>query len=187
MSAFLKIALPLALLTSCAAAKERTISIEARPALQEGYGGSKQLSAQQGGIVVYSTWPAEAPKLDQKRTYRFELVQEYRPHSPGTTDKIPVGFWTSRLVKVFEGDRLVYDASICPVHHRQMTLQAVPISYGLPSFSNEYQKARDTRFPHANSYVLGGCSVGPEKNARVFRCKDCIGEEKAWEARNAPR
>lgn len=189
MSALLKIALPLAILTSCAAVKERAISIEARPVIKEEF-GRRVLSAGEGQNVVYAAWPkggeSQLPELDPRKTYRFELIQEYQRFPLGALEGIPAGYWRSDLVRIGQEDRTLYDATICRVHQHQMTRQTLPISYGLPLFSKEYLEARKTRFPNANSTVLGGCSVSPDsaKHSRNFRCERCIQEERAWEEQN---
>lgn len=185
MTACLKIAAAAALLSSCSHVVERELSIEAKPVLKK-ESGYTSLTASQGEIEVSSIWSLGkkiAPaQLDPKKTYRFDLIQE-RSKMAGIEGESQ-GSWSSELVRISDGDRVLYDTTVCPVHQLHMTRQTIPISYGFPSYTSSYLKALKTRFPCANSSVLGGCVVGPEKYARSFRCKRCIQEERAWETEN---
>jgi len=148
------------------------------------------LSAGEGENAVFVAWPkdgeSQLPKLDPRETYRFELIQEYQRFPQGGLEGIPAGHWRSELIRIEQKDRTLYDATICRIHQHQMSRQTVPISYGLPLFSKEYLEELKTRFPNANSAVLGGCSVSPDspKYSRSFRCERCMQEERAWEEQN---
>lgn len=190
MSIYPKLALLLAI-PSCSQVKERSITIESKPVISK-ESGYTLLTASQGDVEVFTAWPRDGEKqtakLDLRKTYRFDLLQQRR-HLPHRILDERSSYWSADLVSISDGDQMIYDATICPVHRIQMKRHTVLISYGFPSFPKGYLEARKTRFPNANSMVLGGCTVGPhsDKHERTFRCERCIQEERAWEKANSHR
>ena len=184
MTARLKLAAAALLLSSCSHVVERPLSIEAKPILEKEFGYTS-LIASQGDIKVFTPLPPgheKAPvQLDPKKSYRFDLIQERREMT-GSVGGQPQYHWDSELVKISDGDRVIYDGTVCPVHRIHMERQTVPISYHAPGYTRSYLIARETRFPHATSSVLGIRGIKSEKCARLFRCESCIREERAWQA-----
>jgi hypothetical protein len=69
----------------------------------------------------------------------------------------------------------------CPVHEAKMSVEIVPVVYGLPHESEfEEMKEAGNRFPFGRDYVLGGCIRGGYKWARVFRCATCRRARADW-------
>ncbi|MFL6196138.1 MAG: hypothetical protein ACJ75H_18305 [Thermoanaerobaculia bacterium] len=79
----------------------------------------------------------------------------------------------------------------CPVHHEAMTVDVVPIHYGLllpeaaglagPRQEVEaYWREKRAYFPETSRGVSGGCIVGVEKEAEVYSCRSCREAEAAW-------
>ncbi len=73
------------------------------------------------------------------------------------------------------------EADACPVHHRPLVLDLVPVSYGLRGIDAELQDARRKQFPYANKESPGGCVVMPWKEALVLYCPACRQAETEWE------
>jgi hypothetical protein len=70
---------------------------------------------------------------------------------------------------------------ICGVHQIAMETRTVPIHYGLRAGPDrEFAAARATDFPHAPTFVGGGCMVGREKSALVWACPSCEAARDAW-------
>jgi TonB family protein len=71
----------------------------------------------------------------------------------------------------------------CALHHEPMTVERVPILYGMPMVSDDdrqYFAARDAEFPNARSATLGGCVAGPERFAEVYVCESCRRAKERW-------
>lgn len=90
------------------------------------------------------------------------------------------------LVRVGQGERLLYDREICEVHHRRMSRREVPIEYGLSGgFDEAIPSLEEQRaaFPHALEFRSGGCIVGAQKTAQVFVCEECKRAHRVWLSR----
>ena len=91
--------------------------------------------------------------------------------------------YTYDVIRVAQSGRVLFDRSICEVHHTLMKREQLPISYGLPArrflepTSNEFSSL----FPHHQEFVLGGCVVGKDKTALTFVCQKCRDARKAWD------
>ena len=74
------------------------------------------------------------------------------------------------------------ESGICLLHGLPLQEDTVPILYGLlaPSYWEAYEKACEQEFPHANSFIAGGCVVESVKEDKVFFCSLCRQAEKAW-------
>ncbi len=117
-------------------------------------------------------WSNLAPKpdrMEKNRFYTLELLEEeWRPFGNRSDD----AYWRSELVRVLDGSKLLYDASICRKHHIQMDRKLVKISYGLPSFTPEWKTLRENA-PNDGT-VLGGCSVDSSRlETRTWVCPTC--------------
>lgn len=60
----------------------------------------------------------------------------------------------------------------------------MPVRYGLIRFRPEYLEAQRMSFPHAKTFVLGGCLIGSKKTAEVRYCRDCREAEQRWHEEN---
>lgn len=80
----------------------------------------------------------------------------------------------------------------CSIHGTPLRRDTVEIAYGLIVFRPGYAEAQAADFPHAESYVLGGCvdHGASEPTAEVAYCFLCRAAERAYvvavaEARSA--
>jgi hypothetical protein len=72
---------------------------------------------------------------------------------------------------------------ICLIHQVPMYVEVVPIAYGLPDFSArsvQVRHALETIFPNAMVYVLGGCSIQPERMTEIYVCPICLAKRQDW-------
>lgn len=155
--------------------RERTVSISAKPNFKKESIGKDhhyftfEIEGPEGGRSI--VWPDDAPKpgdLDQNRSYTLELVEEEftSSHEPITT------YWSPELVKLHDGQKLLYDASVCRVHQTQMDRKLVKISYGLPSFTPEWTEIMKNA-PNDGT-VFGGCCVDSDRpETRTWVCPVC--------------
>ncbi len=70
--------------------------------------------------------------------------------------------------------------NMCQIHDYWLEPAKVRVSYGLPNFDDEYLEAKRSLFPHAHSYVLGGCTLGEERYIERMVCHKCRVAEKEW-------
>jgi len=61
----------------------------------------------------------------------------------------------------------------CPIHAEPLQPEAVPIRYGLFRIPDGYLEAKESRFPLASTFVMGGCVVGEEKERVRPYCVSC--------------
>ena len=125
-------------------------------------------------------WPEDAPKPDSlipKSQYQFQFVEVgYREKFLGD-NKLS---WNPELRRIMERGHILYDASICQVHHVPMKRQTVKISYGLPAFNSPYWKASGESFPNT-AYISGGCCVDEDRQyGRTWVCPICAKNEIDW-------
>lgn len=62
---------------------------------------------------------------------------------------------------------------VCKVHGVPLQAGVAPIVYGLLGFDGDYLAAKEKLYPNSASFVIGGCSVRPEKAAAVAYCPKC--------------
>jgi hypothetical protein len=73
----------------------------------------------------------------------------------------------------------------CKIHNKPLFLDTVPIVYGLIRFTpiqKEEFRVKDSIFPNAQDFVIGGCIVD-ENNPKmkvVYKCPTCILEKAKW-------
>ena len=160
--------------SSHTAPKERSLTIEAKPVFKKD-GSYRTLEA--GDRSIY--WPPHAPRpdeLERDRHYQFELVEEkiFPDHD----------IWSPELVRLRDGDDVLFDASICAVHKIPMKRTVVPITYGLIFLNTPYGDAQGKEFPNI-PIAFGGCCVDHDRNVtRTWVCKECETSDAAWRAKH---
>ena len=134
--------------------------------------------------IVWPDYRLHPKVLMRDRVYRLELVEEEHRSRLRKIDGEEWVYWSPELVKVFDGDKLLYDASICEVHKIAMERKAVRIIYGLIMYPLEYREARDKDFPNTG-VSLGGCCVNNERtHTHRWVCKTCVTNKKQWDVAN---
>jgi hypothetical protein len=153
------------------APRERTATITAKPNFKE-HSGYRTFEANgpEGQRSIF--WPDTAPKpnhLDRDRLYTLDLLEEEWEPFGIKSDQT---FWRQELVKMREGEKPLYDASVCRKHQTQMDRRLVKILYGLPSFTPEWKALRENA-PNDGT-VLGGCTVDSDRpETRTWVCPVC--------------
>jgi hypothetical protein len=105
----------------------------------------------------------------------------------GCAETNQVGVTPLRAAHKETADYTVGATAICEVHHIPMVRTTVPIAYGLimPTAQAEARYAASTNaFPHAETYVCGGCCVYDEspQKAVIYVCPECTKAAKEWDA-----
>ncbi len=88
-------------------------------------------------------------------------------------------FWCPEIATIEDQGKIIYDGSVCPVHHTQMQRGELEIHYGLPT--QELLSAMRADFSGGPGFILGGCLRGSEKATFGFRCEACIAAYKKWQ------
>ena len=90
-------------------------------------------------------------------------------------------------LQVETADYTTGESAVCEIHHIQMEHTVVPIGYGLilPDAKAQARFAASTNeFPHANTFVLGGCVVSDDspKRAVIYTCPECKKAASRWDS-----
>ena len=155
--------------TACSTApRERAVSITAKPNFKDYH--TFVTEGPDGQRSIY--WPDSAPKpkrLHQDHFYRLDLLEEEWKPFGNEPDR---AIWNPELSRVYDGEKLLYDSSICTKHRTQMERKLVKISYGLPSRAPEWIDLRQNA-PNDGT-VLGGCCVDETRlETRTWVCPAC--------------
>jgi hypothetical protein len=175
-------------LSSCAPSKlpkERNITIQASANFKKHPLSGKDfyhtLELEQGDDSRSVYWPHDAPNpatLNKNNTYSLEIIEEEHKRTLGGSS---TSTWSPELLRLSDGKRLLYDASVCAVHGGVMERKVVPISYGFPMFDREYLKVENTEFPNTGM-VLGGCVVDRDRPVtHAWVCTSCVYNKNKWE------
>jgi len=104
-------------------------------------------------------------KADRGVTFR---LLELPPESPYSKRELSI-------ISIRREGKLLYDATVCPVHSTQMRLQDTKITYGLPAGRREFYEAQQKYFPYASRIIAGGCVVTADsrKVVPILICHQC--------------
>lgn len=80
-----------------------------------------------------------------------------------------------QLIRITDGDNVVFDHSICSSHHVKMELRNVEIAYGMLSYSKAESYCTG-HYPNFRDFAAGGCVEGDEKFAPIYICAKCVAE-----------
>lgn len=128
-----------------------------------------------GAVLPISFFPVVIFILQNSRLGSFVPVTALPIGDDGFT------FWSPELFRLTDGDRLLYDASMCRVHSIKMNRVVVPIAYGLYMPDRNYSRAEESAFPNAG-VVLGGCCVDTERpSTHTWVCPTCLANKSRWE------
>jgi hypothetical protein len=72
------------------------------------------------------------------------------------------------------------EQEVCEVHGTALELGLATIAYGLFGVNKAYMEDRRDLFPHANSWVGGGCVASDVDVAQVHFCPLCREAEVVW-------
>ena len=78
-----------------------------------------------------------------------------------------------QLDRIAAGDKVIFDRSVCEIHHDVMLRQSVKLSYGMTAFSPTEEYCME-HFPNHRDYALGGCLGGEAKRTYIYVCPQCV-------------
>lgn len=146
-----------------------------------------------GKVVELPLTPPGYPdefSLMPGRTYLVTLLQEWAVDTntrSGVVSKREHVDWNDcvddvgsngieQLVRITEGGQVIFDRSICGIHHVKMELRNVEIDYGMYAAGSEAESYCMQHFPHFRDFALGGCVVGDQKFTTIYICPRCVAE-----------
>ncbi len=124
--------------------------------------------------VGYLLWPKRAPDpkgLDISRPWQFELLRQ------------DGGKWRdfegSEILKASSRGQIVFDASICEVHHLKMNrVVEVCDEYADRTKPDRFYKSRSRQFPHSGT-AFPACTFYPDREL-TWQCAECAKASKRW-------
>ncbi len=80
-----------------------------------------------------------------------------------------------QLVRVSAAGKIVFDRSICSLHHIKMEKRNVEVAYGMLAYSKA-ESYCIAHYPNFRDYAVGGCIVGDTKFTQIYICPKCVAE-----------
>ena len=171
--------------------EERLVTIRAKPSIEKrgistvdkvGYEVLVLRSAQEGTVEIvcgstFSRWYSTLPQ-DRQLTFTVWQTKDVMWHTyEGKEEGVS---WLSDIETIQEGNQMIYDARVCPLHKLGMERVEVPVHFGLPSqeFIDAYEG-----FSGGPGFVSGGCVFdGKEHKEMSYRCPKCVVAYEKWVA-----
>lgn len=129
----------------------------------------------------YLYWPPAAPSwkgLDPAKAYSFEIIRRDGRHYLSGTE-----FTDLEIAKVWDGEGVFFDGSICEVHHGPMYRRSEEETEA-EGYPANLDKIVATRFPHDGMAYL---RCGSTASLPTWVCPACEKASRKWrEAHEAP-
>jgi hypothetical protein len=162
--------------------KEFHASVRARPVFQDKKDYTiLMLPTVKGRTVEILCDPTFSPwlkHLPRDRELAFTIWQTKRV-AWHTDDGEESFSWDSEVETIKDGQKLLYDAAVCPIHQVRMERGEVRISHGTPS--NEFFDAYEG-FSGGPGFVWAGCVSMPGELTTEFgyKCDQCVAAYQRW-------
>lgn len=127
-------------------------------------------------------YPGLVAKVHTDHVMEFALWRTRDVLLPGWRVEGMVPPWHYTLETIRDGDEVLYDARLCPIHHVMMQRLELPIHYGLPALDDAWAE-----FSGGPGFVSGGCVATPQTTAMGYRCPNCVERYKTWVAERERR
>jgi hypothetical protein len=113
---------------------------------------------------TYSITLRDEDSLDENVSRAFLSDRDHKDYYEAVNDSK-----SYLLVRVQDGDDIVFDRSVCEVHHIKMSETMADVQYGM-QIGSPY----DRNFPHHRKVVEAGCLVEDTKKAPLYICPKCV-------------
>jgi len=80
-----------------------------------------------------------------------------------------------QLPRISTAGKVVFNRSICSVHHIKMEKRNVEVAYGMLAHSKA-ESYCSAHYPNFRDYAVGGCIVGDAKSTSIYVCPKCVEE-----------
>ncbi len=133
--------------------------------------------------TIAIVWPDRFPRPEAERSKRYSFEYMDEPQLPAGSEGVRM------LLRIWDGDKLFYDASVCEVHEVSMDRQpeeVVGIEMYHPYRRSYFDKktGRPEKWPN-DGKVYSPCDSGIRHKA--WRCPECHRLSEVWrEARGIP-
>lgn len=85
-----------------------------------------------------------------------------------------------QLIRITQGSTVIFDRSICSMHHEPMELRTVKIAYGMLGAASWAESYCMGHFPHFRNFAAGGCVVQDAETTSIYICPKCVAECKEY-------
>jgi hypothetical protein len=121
--------------------------------------------------------------IDTSRHYRFELEEGTAVYNRGADYGRAIAKHTD-VYRVYDGQNLIYDASVCRLHSQIMPRTNREDSVDAESLPHDYDKASAQLFPNSR-FDHPACSSMSAYSSLDWTCPQCSDAESAWLAKNS--
>lgn len=118
--------------------------------------------------------------IDSTKVYQFNLLEGRCVDTQGRKER-SISVW-----RVYDQDRLIYDASYCRVHKRTMVRESYKSDVDLVSLPIGYDSVYDRLFPNS-ALEHPACSSIPSYTSLSWICPECTEAETKWLDKNTKR
>ena len=139
------------------------------------------LKTKAGGVTRSVIWPDKAPvpsSLNKNKIYTVELLEE-KPKTEDESEENHRSF--PDLVRLFDGERLLYDASVCHVHGVKMVRVPVPIQIGTVFYADDYLEVLMSQFPNARIISDRRTTRNSRLSKYDWVCSTCVSNKARWQ------
>jgi hypothetical protein len=164
--------------------KEIRLTVTGKPTIEESTSECRLeiegYVAPDGDRTIYIAKSRRFPALDKTVEYTFELYESWQKH-----DFYKKGLYHNALASIKQGRKVLYDGSLCALHHCKMKRVVMRIdAIGDTPFT--IGKASASQFP--NNGVLYARENSAFCAKRIsWQCPECIASEANWKGRPANR
>lgn len=162
--------------------EEHRVTVRARPEIQAKDGYSLLLLPAVKGRSIevicdesFSPWFKALPK-DRPLLFSVWQTKRVNWHTADGREEVS---WESQIETIKDGDAVIHDAAVCPLHKTRMNRTDIEISYGLPvrEFLEAYEE-----FAGGPGFTLGGCVISDDspRTARGYKCDECVAAYERW-------
>jgi len=102
--------------------------------------------------------------LDENVSRAFVSDRDHKDYSEAVNDSK-----SYLLVRLQDDDDIIYDRSVCEVHHIKMSETMADVQYGM-----QVGSPCDRDFPHHRKVVEAGCLLEDAKKASLYICPKCV-------------
>ena len=134
-----------------------------------GFDGGSRGTVREGQIYAVKVIDEDPADLDEP--IAFVSDREHESRGAAVVDSL-----FCHLLLVKEGDRIVFDHSVCELHQKKMRERPAEIVYGMLGPESAADAECDRKFPHHRSFAAGGCVVTDDspKKTQIYICPRCV-------------
>jgi hypothetical protein len=159
--------------------KYKQIHVEGRPIFDESesrestYMKIEDASRPSDQSIWWNNDVLDRRRMDSTKRYQFNLLEGKCVDTEGRKVKY------THVWRVYDQERLIYDASYCRVHKRTMVRESYKSDIDVVSLPSGYDSVYDRLFPNS-ALDHPACSSRSSYTSLNWICPDCTEAEKQW-------